>query len=550
MTISSRSTCSLMKASSSLSTLKSSSSTFYEKLGDKEKQEYSKSLDLYNLLKNCNDPLIKEKVNSALDTLEAALRIYTPKQLYSSFNGGKDAVVIFHLIRAAVAKYSSDNNIHYSPHFVYFGVEDEFDEVKEFIDETIDEYNINLEYYEDGINIGLKQHISKIGPLSAFVLGTREGDPNSGGQEKFTPSSSWMPIFMRVNPIIDWDYECVWYFLRKFKLPYCSLYDDGYTSLGGKHSTKPNSALLKKGNNGNSNSKYWPAFMLADGSLERLGRENKKKDIEATVDGDGSTDVVDKLHAKSVALVVVGNEILNGFVQDKNIAPAAKLLKQNGLNLGKVSICKDDVDEISREIKELRKDYDCIITAGGVGPTHDDVTIKAIASSLNTQVEVNQEMVTFLQKLKKTTELDAITLDEAKIPVNSKLMFPPGTNTYPVLQCDNIFVLPGVPHIFQKKMEQIVTHFIEPVKVVSKKLILMINQTETSIATILTTLSQEFENEIEIGSYPHYDFSNDCSNTYTVVTIESQDAVKVDTAADKLLSVIGPDSILSVRLGV
>ena len=99
-------------------------------------------------------------------------------------------------------------------------------------------------------------------------------------------------------------------------------------------------------------------------------------------------------------------------------------------------------------------------------------------------------------------------------------------------------------------MEQIVTHFIEPVKVVSKKLILMINQTETSIATILTTLSQEFENEIEIGSYPHYDFSNDCSNTYTVVTIESQDAVKVDTAADKLLSVIGPDSILSVRLGV
>lgn len=554
MTISSRSTCLLMKAStavasSSLSTLTSSSSTFYEELSEKEKREYSDSLELYNQLKNSNDPLIKEKVDSALDTLEAALRIYTPEQLYASFNGGKDAVVIFHLIRAAIAKYSSDNNIHYSPRFVYFGVEDEFDEVKDFIDETIDKYNINLEYYEEGIGEGLKKHISKIGPSSAFVLGTREGDPNSVGQEKFTPSSSWMPIFMRVNPIIDWNYECVWYFLRKFKLPYCTLYDDGYTSLGGKSSTKPNSALLKNGHNGSYNLEYWPAFMLADGSLERSGRENKKIETEVILDGNETSDV-DKLRAKSVALLVVGNEILNGFVQDKNIAPAAKLLKQKGLNLERVSICKDDVDEISREIKELRKEYDCIITAGGVGPTHDDVTIKAIASSLNTPVEVNQEMVNFLQEFKQTTELDASTLDQAKLPINSKLKFPPGANSYPVLQCENIFVLPGVPHIFEKKMEQIVTFFIVPLDTMSKKLILMIDKAETAIATDITTLSQEFGNEIELGSYPHYDSSSACSNTYTVVTIEGQDAMKVDTAAEKLLSIIGQESILSVRLGV
>ena len=99
-------------------------------------------------------------------------------------------------------------------------------------------------------------------------------------------------------------------------------------------------------------------------------------------------------------------------------------------------------------------------------------------------------------------------------------------------------------------MEQIVTYFIEPAQAVSKKLILMIEQTETSIATDLTVLSQEFESEIEIGSYPHYDSSSAGSNTYTIVTIESQDGKKVDTAADKLLSTIGPDSILSVRLGI
>jgi len=85
-----------------------------------------------------------------------------------------------------------------------------------------------------------------------------------------------------VNPILDWDYAHVWHFLRLFQLPYCCLYDEGYTSLGKRSDTRPNPALRHpKAEAGASASltdeipddgKYWPAYMLSDASLERAGR--------------------------------------------------------------------------------------------------------------------------------------------------------------------------------------------------------------------------------------------------------------------------------------
>merc|ERR1711933_184439 len=122
----------------------------------------------------------------------------------------------------------------------------------------------------------------------AFVLGTRDTDPNAKNQGTFEPSSSWMPPFMRVNPILNWTYGHVWHFLRLFNLPYCALYDHGYTSLGTIKDTLPCPALLKKNVDDdirNSTTKYWPAYMLHDWDQERAGRIKKdtsKKKTSAT----------------------------------------------------------------------------------------------------------------------------------------------------------------------------------------------------------------------------------------------------------------------------
>lgn len=225
-----------------------------------EVKEVDQGLELFQRLKMCDDNEMKGKIDTAIQVLMDALRLYGPDAVVGSYNGGKDAVVIFHLLRACVAEYSRQKNIKVAPKVIYFDKEDEFDEVRDLVQNTCTKYNVDLITFN---NMGFVEGLTRLitdaaGKPMAFVLGTREGDPNSGGQTYFTPSSDWMPPFMRVNPIIDWNYGTIWKFLLGYKLPYPSLYDRGYTSVGGKRDTLPNPFLLRE------DGSYNPAHMLSD----------------------------------------------------------------------------------------------------------------------------------------------------------------------------------------------------------------------------------------------------------------------------------------------
>ena len=228
---------------------------------------------VHSALATCEDDRLKTLVDKALKRLSDALRIFGADAVYASFNGGKDACVILHLLRAARVK----NDVTTKPKLVYFDSMDEFDEVRSLVRETCDAVadEFVILNIDPGVSFvdGLGTIVDQAKPRAlAFILGTRHGDPNCGDQQHFEPSSEWMPPFMRVNPILDWSYGDVWLFLRHFHLPYCSLYDDGYTSLGSKQNTHRNPALLR--NDGT----YWPAYDLSDFSLERAGRlESPKK---------------------------------------------------------------------------------------------------------------------------------------------------------------------------------------------------------------------------------------------------------------------------------
>ena len=200
------------------------------------------------------------------------------------------------------------------------------------LDEAEWRLQLDLQRYDCSISQGLGQHIEAMqaarggAACPAFVLGTRRGDPNCGDQQAFAPSSDWMPAFMRVNPILDWDYGHVWHFLRTYNLPYCELYDRGYTSLGKQTDTKPNPALLKKtlspaasSNALNSDAaalrapvlateQYWPAYMLSDWSLERAGRTGKEK--AAAPISSGSCAVAAANTVRTAGMIVIGDEIL------------------------------------------------------------------------------------------------------------------------------------------------------------------------------------------------------------------------------------------------
>jgi len=117
--------------------------------------------------------------------------------------------------------------------------------------------------------MGLEQMMQEQPKLRAIFMGTRRGDPHGASLAPFAPTDPGWPPLMRVNPILDWTYTDVWQFLRFLHVPYCCLYEKGYTSIGLLHDTEPNTKLR------NSDGTYKPAWDLEEDTEERAGRSSK-----------------------------------------------------------------------------------------------------------------------------------------------------------------------------------------------------------------------------------------------------------------------------------
>jgi FAD synthetase len=148
-----------------------------------------------------------------------------------------------------------------------------------------------------------------------------------------------------------------------------------------------------------------------------------------------------------------------------------------------VSIISDDSQTIVDEIQRISKEVDVVITSGGVGPTHDDVTVRSVAEACGVEIELNYEMARLLVdkmgsgKGNSSEEQSAEELfaklpealhKMASIPTGSTLRYlsvDPKKDEWPVLQCNNIFVLPGVPNYFQQQIEQLAAHLSSPITI-------------------------------------------------------------------------------------
>ncbi|CAK0892446.1 unnamed protein product [Prorocentrum cordatum] len=178
------------------------------------------------------------------------------------------------------------------PRVLVLAVQDDFGEVQELIRHTVARYELQAVTLEGGLIAGLADCVrdhalarsasataaagssaaEAEGLPLAWVMGTREGDPHGSDLETFSPTSEWMPPGMRVNPILRWDYGQVWSFLRGFELPYCSLYDFGYTSIGSVGDTFPNPFLRSNSSRPSGVPAGLPAAAGALGPGERAGR--------------------------------------------------------------------------------------------------------------------------------------------------------------------------------------------------------------------------------------------------------------------------------------
>ncbi|XP_071908301.1 uncharacterized protein [Coffea arabica] len=321
-------------------------------------------------VRESDDRRLKTKYKNAIYVIQRAFALYSVDEVAFSFNGGKDSTVLLHLLRAGYYLHKAekigcngdlmDGEIAYPIRTIYFESASAFPEINSFTYETAKSYGLQMEIIRLDFKAGLEA-LLKAKPIRAIFLGVRIGDPTAVGQEQFSPSSPGWPPFMRVNPILDWSYRDVWSFLLTCKVRYCSLYDEGYTSIGSVHDTVPNGLLCIR-DSSNSEGKFRPAYLLADGRLERAGRVKKNSSppcgqLASVSNGLKSRDL--SWHSMLTAsIIAVGDEILFGTVEDKLGSSLCRRLHSIGWTVSQLAVTRNDIDSVADEVVKRKSTND------------------------------------------------------------------------------------------------------------------------------------------------------------------------------------------------
>ena len=209
-----------------------------------------------------------------------------------------------------------------------------------------------------------------------------------------------------------------------------------------------------------------------------------------------------KKSLSSACILVIGDEVLSGRTEDKNINFIAKRCDNIGVSVNEVRIIPDNKETIKNTVLECYKKFDYIFTTGGIGPTHDDITTECIASAFNLDVEINSEALKRLKDhyKKSNVELNDARIKMAKIPKGAKLIDNP-VSSAPGFIVENIYVLPGVPKILQAMFKNLEDEIKGITNMVSKNII--VYSPEGEIADFLESIQNEFA-DISIGSYPYF----------------------------------------------
>jgi molybdenum cofactor synthesis domain-containing protein len=241
------------------------------------------------------------------------------------------------------------------------------------------------------------------------------------------------------------------------------------------------------------------------------------------------------------AILLIGNELLSGKVDDENARYLTRELRALGVTLARVEIIPDDEADIAETVRALAARHDHVFTSGGVGPTHDDVTLSAVGAAFGMPIARNAELESLL-RAGIGPRLHERDLRMADIPAGARLEYGPAGRpatpgqahgrSWPVIVVNNVWILPGVPSIFRRKFETVRELFraapIHARAVYSR-------EGEGPIAAFLDETVAAFPT-VEVGSYPHLEAPD-----YSVkITLDGRDRAAVDAATTHLVARLGP----------
>lgn len=232
--------------------------------------------------------------------------------------------------------------------------------------------------------------------------------------------------------------------------------------------------------------------------------------------------------AKTAGILVIGNEILSGKTADENSPFLLRELRALGVDVRIVSVIPDVTEIIAEEVRRFSHAYNYVFTTGGVGPTHDDLTMDGVAVAFDRPIRRDPELEAALRGYYPPGLVEP-NLRMADVPDRVRLIGAPGL-WFPVIAVENVYIFPGVPEILQRKFSRIKEMFREDPFFIKE---VYLRADEGQIAAILHELLARFP-ELMLGSYPN--FSNP---DYSVkLTLESKDSPYLIAAHDSLLAAL------------
>jgi molybdenum cofactor synthesis domain-containing protein len=224
-----------------------------------------------------------------------------------------------------------------------------------------------------------------------------------------------------------------------------------------------------------------------------------------------------------VAVITVGDELLAGDTVNTNAAWLGRELAERGVDVDRVVVVPDEVPDIAREVNERRAEFDAVIVTGGLGPTHDDVTMAGVAAALGVPVEEHDDAVSWFEEDTEYAFADLVD-GTADLPRGARMLpNPEGVAPGAVVEGEDdvpVYVLPGVPEEMEAMFDRIADEF---AGVRRERAFVETTEPESALLDRFAAVQEHFD--VTIGSYP---------GERVRITVEGEDWDEVDAAADWL----------------
>jgi molybdenum cofactor synthesis domain-containing protein len=231
----------------------------------------------------------------------------------------------------------------------------------------------------------------------------------------------------------------------------------------------------------------------------------------------------------TAGVLIIGDEILSGKIQDQNGPFLAQHLRERGVDLVRLVMVGDDVQAIASDVRDMAGRFDVVLTSGGIGSTHDDVTFEGVAAGLGLPVVVHDELVARIRS-RTGAEPDPSWDRMVRLPQGSSLVDAEG---YPLVRVQNVFVFPGVPRFLRAKMAALHPWLgsSAPYRVYR----VFLQAAEPQVSQLLQRLDARHP-EVKLGSYPKFEDEDHRLE----ITVESREDALAAAVRDELVAGVDP----------